>query len=216
MEDKDRQVRKTGTTTVGIVCKDGIILGADKRATLGGGYIFDRKTDKIVFVTEDIAVTTAGNVSDVQLLIKLLRSELKIKEMRMGRRISISEAANLLARMVYQNIRKFSAIPGVAHFIIAGRDDSGIHMHDIFPDGSVSEVKEYVASGSGSTAGALPVLDTLFKENMTLEEGTDLCIKAINSAILRDANSGDGIDVISITEKGIKKVYKKELKMNLK
>jgi len=88
-------------------------------------------------------------------------------------------------------------------------------FNDIFPDGSVTDVKDYVASGSGSTAGALPVLDTLYKENLSLEDGTDLCIKAINAAIQRDTCTGSGIDVVTITKDGTKKVFTKQLDTKL-
>ena len=72
---------KTGTTTVGIVCKDGIVLAADKRAT-AGHMIVDKRADKVHILSEDFAVTIAGNVSDAQLIIKLTRAELKLKEVR--------------------------------------------------------------------------------------------------------------------------------------
>ena len=69
----DKQIMKTGTTTVGIVCSDGIILAADKRVTLGGGYIVNQDIEKVIILTDNIAVTMAGNVSDVQLLLKMLK-----------------------------------------------------------------------------------------------------------------------------------------------
>src|SRR3989344_7753190 len=105
---KEDNIVKTGTTTVGIMCKDGIIIAADKRTTLGGGYIINKETEKIAVITDNILVTTAGNASDAQLLVKLLQSELQIKKMRKGYEIKVKEAANLLARMVYQNVRSFS------------------------------------------------------------------------------------------------------------
>ncbi|MEW6063076.1 MAG: proteasome subunit beta [Nanoarchaeota archaeon] len=213
MENKD--ILKTGTTTVGLVCKDCIILAADKRATIGGGYIYSKKAEKIMFVNDNIAVTTAGMVSDVQILVKLLQSELQIKKMRRGKKCNVKEAANLLARMVYQNVRKFSTIPGLAQFIMAGRDDSGLHLYDIFPDGSVNEVDDYLASGSGSIVAANSILDTLFKKDMKSDEGIKLAVKAVNAALQRDTASGDGIDIVSITKEGIKKVLTKDLKTEL-
>ena len=81
----------TGTTTVGIVCKDGIVLAADRRATLAGRIIVEKKTEKIVTINEDIAVTTAGSVSDVQLLVKILQAQLKLLEVRRGRKANIKE-----------------------------------------------------------------------------------------------------------------------------
>jgi len=212
MEDN---VIKTGTTTVGIICKDSIVLAADKRATLGGGYIINKKVEKITIVNDNVAVTMAGTVSDAQLVIKLLKSELQIKQMRKEDRLSTKEAANLLGRMVYQNIRKFSTIPGVSQFILAGRDDEGIHLYDIFPDGSVTKCDEYVASGSGSMLGAFPILDGYYKKDMTTEEGMKLAVKAINAALQRDNASGDGFDIVVIDKDKIKKVMTKEFETKL-
>ena len=121
MDSKDL---KTGTTTIGIVCKEGLVLAADKRAT--SGYLISYKRfDKIINITDNISVTVAGTVSDVQLLTKYLKAELKLKDIRTGRETTVKEAASLLANFVYNNIRKFSLIHGISHFIIGGKDSSG-------------------------------------------------------------------------------------------
>src|SRR3989344_4533809 len=106
---------KTGTTTVGIVCKDGIVLAAGKRAT-AGNMIVKRGADKVHVISDDFAVTIAGVVSDAQLLIKLVKAELKLKEVRTGKKTSAKEAANLLGGLLYSNIRRMSMLPGIAHF----------------------------------------------------------------------------------------------------
>jgi len=207
------EVLKTGTTTVGLVCSDGLILAADKRATVGMGYVINHDIEKVIILNDRIAVTMAGNVSDVQLLLKLLKAEIQIKKMRKEKEGSVKEAANLLARMVYNNIRKMSMLPGVSHFILGGRDETGFHLYDIYPDGSISEVKTYVSSGSGSLSGAYSIFDTLYKEGISINDGIKLAAKAINAALQRDVFSGDGIDIITITDKGIKKVLTKQLNL---
>ena len=213
MEEKN--VIKTGTTTVGIVCKDGIVLAADKRTSLGGGYIYSKHAEKIIVVNDNIVVTIAGMVSDIQILVKLLQSELQIKKMRRGKESSVKEAANLMARMVYQSIRRFSAIPAIVQFIVAGKDDDGLHLYDIFPDGSVTLSEDYVASGSGSIVAAYSILDTMYKKDIKLDEGIKLAVKAINAALQRDANTGDGIDIYKVTKEGISKVLTKEIETKL-
>src|SRR3990167_438695 len=209
----DNKELKTGTTTIGIVCKDGIVLAADKRAT--SGYLIAwKKFDKIISVTNNIAVTVAGTVSDVQLLTKYLMAELKLKNIRTGRETTVKEAANLLANFVYNNIRKFSIIPGISHFIIGGKDSSGFHLYDLSPDGSIVEVDDYISSGSGSVM-AFGVLETLYKKGLSVEEGVKLAAKGINAAVQRDIASGNGIDIITITREGIKKVFSKEIELKI-
>jgi len=204
---------KTGTTTLGLVCKDGLVLAADRRAT--SGYLISyKKFEKIIAITENIAVTVAGTVSDVQLLTKYLKAELKLKDIRTGRETTVKEAANLLANFVYSNIRKFSIIPGISHFIIGGKDSSGFHLYDLSPDGSIVEVDDYISSGSGSVM-VFGVLETLYKKGMSVDEGMKLAAKGVNAAVQRDIASGNGIDIISITKDGIKKIFSKELELRI-
>lgn len=210
MEDKQL---KTGTTTVGLLCKDGIVLAADKRAT-AGYFIASKKVDKVLKITDNIAVTIAGTVSDIQLVTKLIRAELKLKELKTGKIGTVKEAVNLLSGIVYNNIRKFSVIPGISHFIVGGKDELGFHIYDVSPDGAVEQIRDYSSSGSGSVL-VYGLLEAQFKKDMKVEEGIKLAIKGINSAINRDIASGNGCDVITITDKGVKKVLTKELKISL-
>ena len=207
MTEENVNVMKTGTTTVGIICRDGIILAADKRAT-SGYLVADKKTDKIYAITENIAVTMAGTASDAQLLIKILQSELSLKKIRSKRDITVKEAANLAARLVYENIRKFSAIQGISHFVMGGKDGSGLYLYDIFADGTVSLCDEYISSGSGSVM-AYGVLETLWKKDLSVDEGVKLAIKCINAAVQRDIASGNGFDIWTITKEGAKNVITK-------
>lgn len=206
MEDR----LKTGTTTIGMVCKDGIVIAADKRAT-AGNMIVDKRAQKVHILTDDIAVTIAGMVSDAQLLIKLSRAELKLKEVRTNKRPTAKEAANLLGGLLYTNIRQ---IGGVVHFIMAGKDTSGFYLYDLFPDGSVTNIKDYVSSGSGSVF-AYGVLETHYKQGLTTAEAVKLAVKAVNTALQRDSASGNGIDVVVVTDKEIKHVLDKDAEMSL-
>jgi proteasome beta subunit len=205
-EDKEL---KTGTTTLALLCKDGIVLAADKRAT-SGYLISHKKFDKIISITDTIAVTVAGTVSDVQLLTKYIKAELKLKQIRTYRESTVKEAANLLSMMVYNNIRKMSMIPGISHFIVGGKDKSGFHIYDLSPDGSISEIDDYNTSGSGSVM-VYGVLETLYKKDISIDEGIKLAVKSINAAVQRDIASGNGIDVVTITKDGVKKVLSKEI-----
>jgi len=204
---------KTGTTTVGIKCKDAVILAADKRAT-AGHLIADKKAQKVHIVNEKMALTTAGTVSDIQLITKLIKAELKLKSMRVGRESSAKEAANLLSGMVYGNIRKMSMIPGVTHFLFGGADKSGVHLFDIFADGSLSDIDEFVSSGSGSVF-AYGVLETLYKKDMNIDDAVQLAVKSVNAALQRDSASGNGIDVVKITKDGVEKVMSKDVSVSL-
>ena len=107
-------------------------------------------------------------------------------------------------------------IPGIVGFLFAGWDSKeGFNLFEIAFDGSVLDVDDYASDGSGSIV-ALGVMETLYKPGMTIAEGTDLAVKAIRTAIDRDLATGDGVDVLSITEKGAQYVFNKEIVKTLK
>jgi proteasome beta subunit len=194
---------KTGTTTLGIVCKDCVVLAADKRAT-AGNLIADKTTLKVRKVAPHLAVTTAGSVSDLQLLVKYLEAELKIKQIRSGHEATVRESANLLGNWVYGLIRSSG---GMTHFVVGGFDEKA-RLFDVFMDGSVMEQQDYVTSGSGSVF-ALGVLESQYKPGMTQEEGVQLAIKAASAALARDSASGNGLDVFVIDKAGARQVAAK-------
>lgn len=205
---------KTGTTTLALVCKDGLVLAADKRAT-AGYLIAANKVDKVIQINKDIAVTIAGTVSDIQLVAKLIKAEIKLKEVRTGKKITVKEAANLLGGIIYSNIRKFSVIPGITHFIIGGRDYMGVHLYDLSPDGSITEVDDFVSSGSGSTF-VYGILEDEYKNGLSVKEGVDLAKRSVFAATKRDIASGNGIDVVTIsTQNGVEKVFTQVLETKL-
>jgi proteasome beta subunit len=214
MELKENEkMLKTGTTTVGILCTDGVVLASDKRSS-AGYMIANKKQVKIVQISDKMAITQAGLVSDAQLLSKIARAEIKLKDIQTNRSTSVKEAANIIAGLLYANIRKMSMVPGIVGFILGGADGDGYHIYELGVDGSVTKFDDFVSDGSGSVY-ALGVLEAEYKEGITVEQGIALAEKAIGSSLKRDMATGNGIDVIKITQKGFEKVFTKSLKHKL-
>ncbi|MGY4884843.1 MAG: hypothetical protein ACP5NZ_04670 [Nanobdellota archaeon] len=205
-----KHVVKTGTTTLGIVCKDGVVIAADKRGTYGtqdGGvsYIAGWDQEKIEEVTPEIIVTTAGTASDTRKIIKIVRAELKLKELRSKSKPNVDQAANLFASMTYHGIRQPSMIPAIAHFILSGYDSEGVHLYNIHADGFLEEEKKYSVSGSG-LIHVNPILDSEYKENLSVDEGVKLAKKCLNASMNRDPGSGEGMDIYVVKPGEIKKL----------
>ncbi len=209
LEEATQQRLKTGTTTVGLVCDGAIVLAADTRAT-AGNLIVDKKVDKVVPVSDTIAVTTSGSVSDLQLLIKYLKAELKLRDIRTDRRSTVKEAAHLLSAWVYGILRSQM---GVCHFVMGGYDKEP-RLYDIYPDGSLTEIEDFVASGSGSVI-AYGLLEDQYKAGLAVDKGIQLALKAINAALQRDSASGNGITIYVIDEKGVRNEMSKRLRTSL-
>jgi len=204
----DEGQQRKGTTTVGIVCKDAVVLAADKRATMGY-LIANKNVEKILKVTDRIALTIAGFASDGQMLGKLLKAEMELYRMNTGIEPSLTAAANLLATIVFEKAKSY--IPYVVQLIIGGIDENDEYaLYTIDMGGSIIKETSYYSTGSGSPM-AFGVLEDSFKSGMNTEQGVELAIKALNVALKRDAGTGEGIEVIVIEKKGYRKVEKEKV-----
>lgn len=205
---KQAQSLKTGTTTVGIVCSDGVVLAAEKKATLG--YLVASKEDiKIVEIMPHIGMTQAGMVGDIQALVRYLKAEAKLFEIRENKRITTKAAATLLANILYGG--RWSFFPYMVQIILGGYDKNGPSLFILHPDGSKLEERKYFSTGSGSPM-AFGVLETLFREGISVEEGKAIAAKAVKAAVERDIGSGGvGIDVSVIDGRGFRLLNKAEV-----
>jgi proteasome beta subunit len=199
LEEKSMKVKKTGTTTVGIVCKDAVVLAAEKKSTLGY-LVASKESEKILPLDTHIAMTIAGASGDAQVLARYLRAEFKLFEIEHRRKITVKGAAVLLSNIL-QSSKYF---PYYVQLIIGGVDDSGPQIFDLDAIGGIEEAKKFTSTGSGSPI-ALGVLEDQYKENMSIDEAKELAKRAIKAAIERDIGSGGrAIDVAIITKDGIK------------
>ncbi len=206
-------IKKTGTTTVGLVCKDGVVLAAEKKSTLGY-LVASKESVKILPIEDHIAITIAGASGDAQALVRYMKAECKLFSIQTKRKISTQAAATLLANILHSG--RWTFMPYMVQLIIAGYDDSGPSIFTLDAIGSVEEEKKFFSTGSGSPI-ALGVLEDKYKEDITVEEGIKLAVKAIKAAIERDiASGGKGIDVAIITQEGFKRIEKEKVESILK
>lgn len=91
--------------------------------------------------------------------------------------------------------------------ILGGVDKNGAKVYSLDPSGSYIEDK-CTSTGSGSPY-AFGVLEDRYNEDLTVEEGKKVAIKAITSAMERDVFSGNNYRLATITEDGMK-IYTKE------
>jgi len=210
--NENKNELNTGTTTVGLVCKDCIILAADKRAT-AGYMVVDRKTQKVHKITDKFALTIAGSVSEAQMLIKVIKAQLALKENQTNRKTTCKETANMLANLLYSSIRTPSMIQSITHFLFAGFDKE-ISLYDLYPDGSITKIDDFVSSGSGSVY-ALGVLENSYKKDLSQKEGVELIKKAINASLKRDIASGNGINIAVINKDGVEYLESEDVNTGL-
>jgi proteasome beta subunit len=185
-----------GATTVGVVCKDGVILASEKRVTYGS-FISSKGGKKVFKITDKIGAACAGLVSDMQVLVRDVEANANLFSMDVGRKISVRAAAKLMSNILFN--RRMA--PLITQTIVGGLDDEGPSLWVLDVLGSVLP-DEYAVVGSG-TEIAIAVIEESYRKDITVAEAKELVTRAIKSAISRDAMSGDGIDFLTITKKGL-------------
>lgn len=207
--DKDLQknILHSGTSLVGIVCKDGIVMAGDKKSTLGGQIVYEKDAEKVVQINNYLVTSGTGSSSDIDMMRRLAAAQLKLKEMKDKKRPTVKESANLIGTIAYQNIRQPSMIPFMAGTMVGGLNEDGTpELYSVGPDGSIVKVKKFDANFSSGMPYILGLLERQYKENMTIKEGIALAIDSIKASSERDTASGYGVDVFTITKEGIKQV----------
>lgn len=184
---------KTGTTIVGIVYKDGIVLGADTRAT-GGSEVCDKNCEKIHYLADNIYCCGAGTAADTEKTTELISSQLELHRLNTGMQPRVVTAVTLLKRMLFKYQGHVSAA-----LVLGGCDLNGPHLFHIYPHGSTSKLP-YVTMGSGSLA-AMSVFETGWSRDMEEPAAIELVKQAIHAGIFNDLGSGSNVDITVIRKK---------------
>ena len=204
MDDKPKPM-KTGTTTVGAIADGAVVLGADRKATMGY-LVSSKRMPKILKIDDRMAVTTAGMVGDAQALVRYIKAELRLYSMNEGASASVKSAASLLSNMLYS--RRF--YPYMVQLVVGGYDRKP-RLYSLDAAGGLTDEKEFFSTGSGSVM-AFGVLEDRFKPGMPVEEIKKLVARAVKAATKRDiASGGDGIDIVVIDPKGYKTLSDEEV-----
>jgi len=196
-----------GTTTVGVVCRDGVILGTDTRATMGS-FIASKRAKKVYKITDTLAMTIAGGVAVSQRVVEILKINTSLYELEKNRPMPVQSAARLVQNLLFSNREAGAPLPMQA--IIGGYDETGPHLFNLDPYGSITE-EIMVSTGSGSPY-AYGVLEAQYEKDKTINEMLVVVVKAIDSAMKRDVASGDSFDVAVITSEGYRELSSEEKK----
>ena len=192
--------KKTGTTTVGIKVKDGVVLAADTQASLGN-MVETLNIRKILPITDRIAITTAGSVGDVQALARMLEAQARYYQFTWGRPMTTRAMANLLSNILNEN----KWFPYMVQILIGGYvDEPELASVDAL-GGLVFE--KYTATGSGSPF-AIAIIEDGYREDMSIEEARELAVRAVRTAGKRDVYTGERkVQVVIITKEGMREEF---------
>ncbi len=189
---------KTGTTTLGIVCKDGVVFASDKRATMGS-MIAHKDAKKTNQISAYICMTMAGAVSHAQAVIRMLKVQANLyRHSHGGKQISVKAMSTVLTNVLCSQ-------PLNLQVLIGGIDKNGGSIYNIGGDGSSIKDRAFSATGSGSPF-VYGILEAMYFEGMSIEEGIKLAVKAVKVAMERDSASGNGVLVTVITKDGYREI----------
>ncbi len=199
---------KTGTTTIAMICSEGVVLAADQKATMGH-LVASKDTQKVFEVSSKICMTIAGSAGDGQAMARLLRAELKLYELQ-EKKMTVKAGATLLSNILRGAYKSF--IPEYVQLVLGGYDARGPQLFSVDAAGGLSPEEEYAFSGSGSVI-ALGVLEDGYRKGMSTEEGVNLLLRCIRAARERDVYTGGKLmHVAVVTKDGIKWIAEKEIR----
>ncbi len=202
---------ETGTTTIGIVASDSVVLASERRATVGN-VIAHKDVRKVFNIDSNLGLTTAGLVGDAQLLARYLKAEVELYKLKRDSKMTVKAASTLLSNI----LRGGGGMAGYYYvgIIMGGIDEQGGHVYGLdAAGGSIRD--DYVTVGSGSLF-AYGVLEDHYKKDISESEAIDITIRAISAAMKRDSASGDGIMVAVINKEGYKELDDKEMVSRIK
>jgi proteasome beta subunit len=189
-----------GATAVGITYNGGLVLASERRIAYGN-FVVSKTTKKTFVITPHVGAACAGLVADMQILSLQVSALAKIRKMEIKRDVPPNTIAKMMSNMMYE--RRF--FPLLTQVIVGGLVGSPV-IFTLDPLGSVLP-DDYAAVGTGAEM-ALGILDQQYKKELNEAEATDLAVKSIRAAIMRDSASGDNIDVLVIDKNGVKETTK--------
>ena len=191
-----------GATAVGITFDNGVVLAAEKRVSYGT-HLVSRSGKKVFKLTDTVGAVAAGMISDMNILMREVTAHAKILLLETNQPVLPNSIAKLMGVIMYQ--QKF--FPMMTQIILAGIENKKPAVYVLDPLGSVIP-DEYATVGTGAEL-AIGVVESEYKKNLSEKEAVDLAIKSIRSAVNRDAASGDGIDILIVTENEIREQSEK-------
>jgi len=183
-----------GATAVGISFNNGVLLASEQRVSFGN-FLVNKNTKKTFVLTENVGAACAGMVADMNVLARQVAALSKIRKMEIRREVPTNSVAKLMSVIMFE--RRY--FPLLTQVIVGGYDDKP-RIYTLDPLGSLLP-DEYAAVGSGAEM-ALGILDGQYDFQMSEDDAKKLAIKSIKAAIQRDAASGDGIDILTISNRG--------------
>ncbi|MFC1801446.1 archaeal proteasome endopeptidase complex subunit alpha [Nanoarchaeota archaeon] len=203
---------RQGSTAIGMVCKDGVLLVADKRMV--NKLIVPEAIEKTFQIDEHIGAAASGIISDARVLVE--RAQIKAQQ----HRVTYDSPVDMLT--IVKDISDLNQIctqsaglrPFGVSLLVAGVDDDEPKLFLTDPTGIFFQYRAAVI-GEGEPE-IEKILQKKYKPTISIEEGIDLALSALKTT-LGDEFSLERLDIayVKLTDKRFKKINKETLKQVL-
>ena len=194
-----REAVKRGTTALGIVYKDGVILAVDKNIT--SKMLRGESIEKIFKIDEHIGVATSGLVADARRLVDHARITAQEERLTFNKPVDIQTLTQSIGDLKQAYTQFGGARPFGASLLITGIDDSGNRLFETDPSGAFNEL--YAAAIGGGKAEAEAFFEKEYKHGMNFEEAIQLALVTLKRVGDKKI-SKETVDVYYITSKNRK------------
>lgn len=178
-----------GTTIVAATFEGGVVMGGDRRATMGN-VIAQRDIQKVYSTDEYSCVGIAGTAGIAVEMTRLFQVELEHYEKIEGTTLSTDGKANRLAALIRGNLglamQGLAVVPLFAAYDL-DREAGRIFAFDV--TGNKNEERTFHSVGSGSTF-ARGSLKKLYRPGMSETEAVTAVIQALYDAADDDTATG--------------------------
>jgi len=206
-----KETVKRGTTAVGLVTGDGVILAAYKNIT--SPLIVSESMEKIFTVDQHIAITASGLVADARKLVESARVKAQTHRITYGEAVGVEVLSKALGDMMQMYTQYGGARPFGVALLVGGVDDSEGHLFEVEPSGALTE---YRAGAVG--AGKKKVeeyFEKHYKPGIKQDDGIELALKALELAEGKLDEQLVNICIISKTTKEYKMYGSGEVKKEI-
>jgi len=200
-QEQIEKILQTGTTTVGIIIKDGVAIATDSQAT-GGTIVWSKQAKKLFEINKYTAATIAGGVADCQYVVSQLKALSRLKEVEEGMVPEPKYIASICRNILFSGRSYFVSLMIVGGYSLTEKVGK---LYGIDLLGTLYEEDSYLSFGSGSPF-SLGVLEADWKPNMTKAKGIELLKTALTSSRERDSGSGYDLQICTIDKNGFKQV----------
>ncbi len=170
---------RQGTSALGLVCKDGVVLIADKRVL--EKFIVPKSVEKVFQVDEHIGATASGIISDARILIERAQVLSQQHKVTYDGEIDLQSLVKEICNVKQAYTQYGGARPFGVSIIFAGIDNNEPKLFLTDVTGIFFEYKA-TAIGEGETE-LKSILDKEYKETLTVEDGIKLGVRALKKVL---------------------------------